>query len=157
MSSDPHTNLVRLGGALDAFNQVDLVVLFGSESGRSAIRQSLEELASPDLVTQMIGADHGLTGTFYGLDGFIEAWEDYSATFQSLRNEITQFVDAGPDVIYAETHQTGATATAGVELDYEAAAIFRFAGGRLQHAEFHLDRTAARRAAGIDPDHPSAG
>jgi ketosteroid isomerase-like protein len=157
MSTDPHTNLIRLGGALDAFNDADLVVLFASEGGRSAIREALEEISAPDLVTLMIGADRGLTGTFHGLDGFIEAWRDYSETFKTLRNEITQFTEVVPDVIYAETHQTGATATAGVELNYDAAAIFRFADGQLQQAEFHLDRTAARRAAGIDPGHPSGG
>jgi ketosteroid isomerase-like protein len=148
---DPGTNLMRLGRTLEPFEGSDLAMVFGSVGGAAAMRSSLEEIAAPDLVTLMIGADHGLTGTFHGIDGFIDAWADYSATFKELRNRIADLVEVTPDVIYAETRQTGVTATAGIEIDYHAAAIFRFAEGRLQQAEFHLDRDAARRAAGLEP------
>jgi ketosteroid isomerase-like protein len=154
---DPQTNLARLGGALEPFQGSDLVLVFGSEGASRGIRQALEEIAAPDLVTLMIGADRGLTGTFRGVDGFIEAWRDYCQTFKQLRTEITELAEVQPDVVYAETRQVGVTATAGVELDYQAAAVFRFADGALQQAEFHLDRDAARRAAGLEPDHPSGG
>jgi len=99
----------------------------------------------------MIGADRGLTGTFHGVSGFTEAWLDYTETFQRLHSEITELIEVRPDTVYSETHQTGTTATAGIELEYEPAAIFRFSGGRLQQAEFHLDRAAARKAAGLPP------
>jgi ketosteroid isomerase-like protein len=150
MPTDPTTNLARLALTLEAFADADLIVLFGNEGSREQIRRAVEEIAAPDLVTLMIGADHGLTGTFHGAAGFIEAWQDYGATFQRLDNKITQLIEVDPDVIYAETRQIGMTATAGVEVEYTPAAIFRFADRRLQQAEFHLDRDAARRAAGID-------
>jgi len=150
VSTDPGTNLVRLGTALAPFQEADLVILFRSESGIGELRRALEEIAAPDMVTLMIGAEGGLTGTFPGRAGFIEAWQDFTATFQDLRNEITDLTEVDPDVIYIETRQVGATATAGVEIDYEAAAVFRFAEGKLQQAEFHLDRPSARRAAGLD-------
>jgi ketosteroid isomerase-like protein len=150
VSTDPNTNLARLGGALAPFEGTDLVLVFQTEGAKDGIRRALEEVAAPDLVTLMIGADRGLTGTFHGIEGFIEAWTDYSATFKRLHNEITELAEVQPGVIYAETRQSGTTATAGVELDYDAAAIFRFADGLLQQAEFHLDRAAARRAAGLD-------
>ena len=129
-------------------------MLFRSEGGLRTIREALEEVAAPDLVTLMIGAERGLTGTFRGIDGFIEAWLDFTETFSHLRNEITDIVETGPDVVYVETRQIGATATAGVEIDYDAAAVFRFGNGKLQQAEFHLDRDGARRAAGLDADRP---
>ncbi|MDX6605785.1 MAG: hypothetical protein QOD14_325 [Solirubrobacterales bacterium] len=157
MSTDPQPNVARLGLALQPFAQGDLVVLFRSESAVEAIHRALEEIAAPDLVTLMIGADRGLTGTFHGIHGFTEAWRDYTETFKRLDSEITELVEVGPDIVYSETHQTGTTATGGVEFEYKPAAIFRFADGRLQQAEFHLDRDAARRAAGIDPGHPSGG
>jgi ketosteroid isomerase-like protein len=157
VSTTPEPNLERLAGALMPFADADLVLLFRTEGGVAQIRDALGEIAAPDLVTLMIGADHGLTGTFHGVDGFIEAWRDYTDTFQNLRNEITELNEVRPGVIYAETRQLGATATAGVEIDYPAAAVFRFADDRLQQAEFHLDREAARRAAGMDPDRPSGG
>jgi ketosteroid isomerase-like protein len=154
---DPQTNLARLGGALEPFEGSDLVLVFQSRSASERIRRALEEVAAPDLVTLMIGADRGLTGTFHGVDGFIEAWADYCRTFKQLRTQITDLIEVQPDVVYADTTQVGVTATAGVELEYQAAAVFRFADGVLQQAEFHLDRDAARRVAGLEPDHPSPG
>jgi ketosteroid isomerase-like protein len=151
VTTDPQPNMERLGRALEPFADGDLVVLFHTEGAVQSIHSALEEVAAPDLVTLMIGADRGLTGTFHGIPGFTEAWQDYTATFKSLSNEITELVEVKPGVIYAETRQVGKTATAGVEIEYAAAAIFRFADGRLQQAEFHLDRGAARRAAGLDP------
>jgi ketosteroid isomerase-like protein len=149
MTTDPGDNLARLALALQPFEGGDLVILFRSEGSRRAMAESLKGIAADDLVTLMIGADHGLTGTFHGVAGFIDAWRDYTDTFQHLRNRITEMTAVGRDVVYAETLQVGTTATAGVEIDYQAAAVFRFADGLLQQAEFHLDRDAARRAAGL--------
>ncbi|HEY6636332.1 MAG TPA: nuclear transport factor 2 family protein [Solirubrobacterales bacterium] len=154
---DPQTNVARLAGALEPFQGSDLVVVFRDESATERIRRALEKVAAPDLVTLMIGADRGLTGKFHGVDGFIEGWADYCQTFKQLRTEITEVAEAQSDVVYVETRQIGVTATAGVELEYQAAAVFRFADGALQQAEFHLDRNAARRVAGLEPDHPSGG
>jgi len=149
VSTDSDSNLVRLGQAMAPFEGTDLVVLFRSESAVARLRRSIAEIAAPDLVTLMIGAERGLTGTFHGVDGFVEAWRDFTETFQQLHNEIWELTEVGPEVIYVETRQIGTTATAGVEIDDDAAAVFRFAGGRLQQAEFHLDRDSARRAAGL--------
>jgi ketosteroid isomerase-like protein len=149
MEIDPAGNLGRLANALMPFEGTDLVLLFRGEGSAEGIRKALAEIAAPDLVTLMIGADRGLTGTFHGVDGFVEAWRDYSATFSSLYSRISDLVEVRPDVVYAETEQTGVTATAGMEVEYRPAAIFRFAEGVLQQAEFHLDREAARRAAGL--------
>jgi ketosteroid isomerase-like protein len=155
MSTDPGDNAIRLGVALAPFEDEDLVRLFRGEESRAAIRDALERIAADDMVTLMIGADHGLTGTFNGVNGFIDAWTDFTETFQHLHNSINEMTEVGPDVVYIETKQVGATATAGVEVTYQAAAVFRFGDGLLQQAEFHLDRDAARRAAGIAPGNPT--
>ena len=155
MPNDPGTNVERLAVALQPFQDADLVLLFRSKGGTDSIREALDEIAAPDMVTLMIGSDHGLTGSFHGSQGFIDAWHDYTETFGTLRNELTDLQPVGANVVYTETRQVGTTKTAGVEIEYEPAAIFRFDEGRLQQAEFHLDRAAARRAAGLDPDRPS--
>ena len=131
------------------FAENDLVLLFQSEGGARQIREALDEIASPDLVTLMIGAERGLTGTFHGRDGFIEAWRDFVSTFRTLRQEILDMSEVKPDVVLAETRQVGTTATAGVQIENNPAAIFRFGDGRLEQAEFHLDREGARKAAGL--------
>jgi ketosteroid isomerase-like protein len=154
MEIDPAGNLGRLATALMPFEGTDLVLLFRGEGSADGIRKALAEIAAPDLVTLMIGADRGLTGTFHGVDGFVEAWRDYSATFSSLYSRMSDLVEVGPDVVYAETEQAGVTATAGMKVEYSPAAIFRFEDGVLQQAEFHLDREAARRAAGLPTGEP---
>jgi len=156
VTTTPKSNIERLGLALLPFTEADLVMLFGSEGGAESVRLALREIAAPDLVTLMIGGDHALIGTWHGADGFVEAWRDYTATFTALRNDITELAEVTPGVVYAETRQVGTTATAGVEVDYAAAAVFRFVEGLLSQAEFHLDRRAARKAAGLDPGRPSA-
>jgi ketosteroid isomerase-like protein len=150
MNSEPRSNAERVAIALAPFPGTDLVKMFRTEKGVHSVREALDAVAAPDLVTLMIGAEGGLTGTFHGVDGFIEAWHDYTETFEYLRNELSDLVEAG-DAVLVETRQIGATATAGVEIDYDAAAIFRFAEGKLQQAEFHLDRQGARRAVGLEP------
>jgi ketosteroid isomerase-like protein len=155
MENAPAGNIERLGRALLPFEDADLVILFGTEGSAEALRNALAEISAPDLVTLMIGADHGLTGTFHGVDGFVEGWRDFIETFASLHSRITELVEVGPDVVYGETHQTGVTTTGGIEVEYRPAAVFRFADDLLQQAEFHLDRDAARMAAGLDPDRPA--
>jgi ketosteroid isomerase-like protein len=149
LSATPENNVERLVRALMPFAENDLVLLFQSEGGARQIREALDEIASPDLVTLMIGAERGLTGTFHGRDGFIEAWRDFVSTFRTLRQEILDMTEVKPDVVLTETRQVGTTATAGVEIENNPAAIFRFGDGQLQQAEFHLDREAARKAAGL--------
>jgi ketosteroid isomerase-like protein len=151
MTTNEQSNLERLTSALLPFADTDLVLLFRSEGGVANIRDALEEIAAPDLVTLMIGSERGLTGTFHGPAGFIEAWQDFTATFRELRQEILDLTETEGGAILAETRQVGTTATGDVELQYEAAAVFRFSGGQLQQAEFHLDRAAARRAVGLSP------
>jgi ketosteroid isomerase-like protein len=145
------SNLERLSGALLPFADTDLVLLFRSEGGIAGIRDALEEIAAPDLVTLMIGSERGLTGTFHGPAGFIEAWQDFTATFRQLHQEIVNLTEVEGGAILAETRQTGTTVTGDVELQNDAAAVFRFSGGLLQRAEFHLDPEAARRAVGLGP------
>ena len=149
MSATPESNIDRLVRALLPFADNDLVLLFQSEGGARQIREALDEIASPNLVTLMVGSERGLTGTFHGRDGFIEAWRDFVSTFRTLRQEILDMSEAKPDVVLVETRQVGSTATAGVEIENDPAAIFRFSEGQLQQAEFHLDREAARKAAGL--------
>jgi ketosteroid isomerase-like protein len=151
LSATPESNLERLGSALLPFGDTDLVLLFRSEGGVASIRHALEEIAAPDMVTLMIGSERGLTGTFHGPAGFIEAWQDFTATFRQLRQEIVNLTEVEGEAILAETRQVGTTVTGDVELEDDAAAIFRFSGGLLQQAEFHLDREAARRAVGLGP------
>ena len=152
MSDAGDANLRSLAVAMEPFNGADLTGVFGDPDETEQLRVALAEIAAPDLVTVMVGsARGGLSGTFEGPEGFIEGWRDFLDTFATFRNEIVDYVEASPDTILILSRQRATTATGGVEMDNEAAAIFRFGDGQLREIEFHLDREAAERAAGIDP------
>ncbi len=45
----------------------------------------------------------------------------------------------------------GRTKTGGVEVEAPGAAVWTVVDGRVRRVEFHLDREAALRSAGLDP------
>ena len=145
--------LAGLAEVMAPFNGADLVEVFGDPERVEQMRSGLKRIADGGMVTEMIGADRGLTGTFVGVEGFIEGWSDFLAAFATFKNDLEGMVlsDDG-DTVVMLGRQRATTATAGVGLDNEAAAVFRFEGDRLVRAEFHLDREAGGRAAGIDPE-----
>jgi len=151
MSEAGDANLSSLAKAMEPFNGADLTGVFEDAQQIDRLRADLAEIAAPGLVTVMVGsAGGGLSGTFAGPDGFIEGWRDFLDTFATFRNDIVDYVEANPDTILILSRQRATTATGGVEMDNEAAAIFRFGDGQLREIEFHLDREGAERAAGID-------
>jgi hypothetical protein len=152
MSEAGDANLSSLAKAMEPFNGAELTEAFRDQQRIERFREDLLEIASPDLVTVMVGsAGGGLSGTFAGHDGFIEGWRDFLDTFESFRNDIEEFIEVDPDTILILSRQRATTATGGVEMDNEAAAIFRFDHGQLREIEFHLDREAAAKAAGLEP------
>jgi len=152
MSKAGDANLSSLAKAMEPFNGADVAEVFRDPEKTEGVRVALAEIAAPDLLTVMVGSDTGgLSGTFEGPDGFVDGWRDFLDTFATFRNDIVEFVEVDPDTILILSRQRATTATGGVEMDNEAAAICRFSEGRLQQAEFHLDREAAARAAGLDP------
>jgi len=145
-------NLQRLGEAVAPFAEPDqdLVLLFSSTTGVATVRDALERIAAPELKVRMVGAEDGLVGGFDGVDGFIEAWKDFLQVFESFENELERFLE-NDDKVLVLTRQRGSTRTSGVTIENEAAAVFSFEGEKLARVEFHLDRDAAFRSAGIDP------
>src|SRR6266511_780624 len=103
----------------------DWVTAMRDEEARASRLEVLRELAWPDLEVAMVGPG-GFTGTFHGIDGFREAWEDWLRPF--------------------ETHESAAP------MREPAAAIMTFRDGKLAQIEFTLDREAALRSAGLDPE-----
>jgi ketosteroid isomerase-like protein len=59
-------------------------------------------------------------------------------------------IDAG-DRVVSLVGMRGTTKTGGVEVEASAAAVWTVVEGRLRRVEFHIDRQAALRAAGVDP------
>jgi ketosteroid isomerase-like protein len=141
-------DIQRLGDVLEPLSGRDLVALWNDDEAMEMLRYSLKRLASDDFVTEMVGAEGGLTGTFPGPEGFIEGWRDFLDAFETFQNVIQEVLPVG-DKIVVLNHLKGTTATGGVGMEQEGAGVFTFADGELTRAEFHLDRAAALKAAGI--------
>ena len=107
------------------------------------IRQTLAELAQPDFEVAMVGPGYlPEAARPIGLEGFREAWLDWTSPFESFRIEVERVIDAG-DRVVSLVRQIGRTKTGGVEIEASAAAVWTIRDGKLTRVEFHLDREAA--------------
>jgi ketosteroid isomerase-like protein len=77
-----------------------------------------------------------------GPEGFRERWADWLEPWESYRMYTDDFVDRG-DRVVALTRLCGVTKRDGVEMQHEAAAVFRFEGDQVVEVEFNLDREDA--------------
>jgi len=128
----------------------DWVTAMRDEEARASRLEVLRELAWPDLEVAMVGPG-GFTGTFHGIDGFREAWEDWLRPFETYEVEVDDIKEAGDRVI-GFAHHTATTHESAAPMREPAAAIMTFRDGKLAQIEFTLDREAALRSAGLDPE-----
>ncbi len=112
---------------------------------------ALNELADPNLEVAMIGPDPAFRQDRSGPSGFVEAWGDWLSPFDTFRMEVDEIIDRG-DRIVTLVRQFATPAGGSIEIENVGAAIWFFEGGKLKRVEFHLDREAGLRAAGLDPE-----
>jgi ketosteroid isomerase-like protein len=140
----------RIQQVLDTENIVADVT---NDETTSETTAALVDLVEDDFETVGVAPNYelGIT-TYHGPDGFRAFWLEWGNTFESLRIDVDQMIDAGDDKVVSLVRQTGRTRTGGVEISEEAAAVWTIRGGRLHRVEFHLDRETALKTAGLDPD-----
>ena len=117
------------------------------EDALPALTAFLTEIASPDFACVMVGGGPPLT--FEGVEGLAAAWRDWGEAFENVRAELEQVIES-EDHIVLLANQIATTRHQGVEISHPSAMVARFEGGRLTALEFHLDRTAALRSAGLE-------
>jgi len=107
--------------------------------------------AEPEFEVVMVGPEYSsATAEYAGLDGFVNAWRDWTSAFDSFRIEVDEMVESDDNVV-SLVRQIGIPRGAGAEIETPSAAVWMIRDGRLRRVEFHLGRSAALRAAGIDP------
>jgi ketosteroid isomerase-like protein len=108
---------------------------------------TIEPYADETFTCHMLGAGDAV---WEGLEGLRAGWRDFLEGFDFLRivpGELRES-DAGDvvvDFVRMECRPRGTQA----QLDQPAAAVWRFQDGRLTAVEFHIDRDAALRSAGL--------
>lgn len=139
-----------------ALGTEDVVSALASEKVEARVQATLASLAEPDFKVTMVAPDSvggGLLGGGFedrGGGGFTRLWEEWSEPFAVLRIEVDEMIDAGEKIV-SLVRQIGRTKRGGVEIEETAAAVWTIRDGKLSRVEFHLDRQAAMRAAGLDP------
>jgi ketosteroid isomerase-like protein len=129
----------------------DVVAALNDPETDSRVRQTFAELAENDFETVMVGPDYvaaRLEST--GFDGFRDSWLDWTSPFASYTVELERMIDGGDQVV-SFVAMTGKTRTGGVEINAPGAAVWTIVDGRVRRVEFHIDRDAALRAAGLEP------
>ena len=77
-----------------------------------------------------------------GPEGFREGWTDWLEPWESYRFYCDEIVDQG-DRIVALVRLRGVTKRDRVEMEHEAAGVFRFEGDQVVELEFNLNREDA--------------
>jgi ketosteroid isomerase-like protein len=133
----------------EALGMDDVVAAIDDDQKEAHVRQTLMELADPSFEVAMVGPAYlGATFETSGAEGFREAWLDWTSAFESYRIDLERIIDAGERVVSLVT-MCGKTRTGGVEVEAPGAAVWTVVDGRLRRVEFHLDREAALRVAGL--------
>jgi ketosteroid isomerase-like protein len=92
-----------------------------------------------------------LTDRYNGLEGLREGWRDFLAAFEEIEIVPGELREApGGDAVVEFVHLIGKPIGVAAEIDQQAAAVWRFRDGRLCAVEFHIDRGAAMRSAGLE-------
>lgn len=116
----------------------DLVEAFGAGGGPI----SSGGLVADDATVKMTARSAENEGI--GPDAFREGWEDWLEPWASYRIYQEGLVDQG-DKIVALVRLRGVTKHDAVEMEHEAAAVFRFEGDQVVELQFTLERDEALR------------
>jgi ketosteroid isomerase-like protein len=112
------------------------------------LREVLGEVTAESFVVEMVGDQHFRIER-NGIDGFLEAWHDWAEAFAQFRVEVDDVVESGPHLITL-VRQIGLPRGGTSEIENESAALWTFEGDKVTRVEFHLDPSAALRAAGLE-------
>jgi ketosteroid isomerase-like protein len=140
--------LEALAPVLTAFPTTEAPLTADDPSAIARLTSAIERVAAPDLEGAMIGPDPSFRIDFHGADGLIERWSDWLSPYESFRMEIGDLIESG-DLLVTCVRQFGTPTGGGPEVEAESAAVWWLRDDRLVRVEFHLDREAALRAAGI--------
>lgn len=117
-------------------------------AGVEALAEAIAPVAGPDLKCLMAGG--AMSTEYSGVDGLRTGWSDFLTAFENARIEFEEMVDGG-DWVVDMVRMTSRPKGSGATIEQRAAAAFLFSDGLLTRIEFHIDRAAALRAAGIEP------
>jgi ketosteroid isomerase-like protein len=129
----------------------NLVEVVADDARAAEVAATLAEWARPDFEWAMVGPEYTPGGQGFqgsGVESFREVWRDWLEPYESYEIELGETIDCGESVLTL-VRQVATTKTGGVPIESFGAAVAWTRDGRLARVEFHLDRDAAMKAAGL--------
>jgi ketosteroid isomerase-like protein len=87
--------------------------------------------------------------TYEGSTALAQAWEDWPNQWEDFRLDLIDLIDAGDDVVVAETRHRGRGRESGIEMDFRVFYVYRLRDGKLARMEMFFSRPQALEAAGL--------
>jgi len=100
------------------------------------------DLIAEDAVVRFVAPSASAEINTAGPQGFRQGWTGWLEPWESFRIYIDEVFERGDRVVMF-TRLHGVTKRDGVEMQHEAAAVFRFDGDQVVELEFNLDREDA--------------
>jgi len=100
------------------------------------------DLIAPDATVRFVAPGARAELGTPGPEGFREGWADWLEAWESHRIYFDDLFEKGDCVVFF-VRLRGVTKRDGVEMEQEAAAVFRFEGDQVVEIEFNLDREDA--------------
>ena len=119
------------------------------EEFRTALDAPPADLFDPAGEFEMIGDDFGGFTTAVPGPEAQRVWHDWIETYESYVLEAVD-IEEGEDVVLFLLRASGRTRGAGMDVEHEAAGVFRFGGERVVRTELYLNWNQARAAAGLE-------
>jgi hypothetical protein len=107
-------------------------------------------LTSPEMVRNT-GSWTAWTGPseYRGIDGFMQFFGEWVATYDDWAQEIEEIVDAGGNQVVGITRQRGRLRGSGSWVDLEAGFVYTIEKGLLVRVDVYGSRAEARTAVGL--------
>ena len=126
---------------------MDVTTLFEDPAVWAAFAANVEALFVPDFESVGIGAPQGEVRGI-GLDGLRAVFREWLSPWTAYYSAIEDVIGVG-DRVMVLVHDRGVSQRDGVEVAVRAASVWTMRDGLIARVEFHTNRDAARRAAGL--------
>jgi hypothetical protein len=127
----------------------DFVAALKDEERFKSAASELQPLAHPEFEIEMVGPEYSPQRlAFRGVDGYVAAWREWLAPYESYRAELEDYVDAGDKVVLL-VRQIARAQGGTTPIETESAVVFSFREDKLARLELHIQRETAMKAAGL--------
>ena len=105
------------------------------------------EAMSPDMETY-VAPPAPITGTYHGIDGWVQSMLDWSEGFDELVMTAEEYFDAGDQVVVRSRHKSRGAAS-GVPVEADFWYVWTIRAGKIVRVAIFSDRSQALEAAGL--------